>query len=103
MSQLDSNGEGFTLAEVNSQDAPRAAQGGGAPALSLGNVLELTDILVQLKAHSSLQFEPSIEASLAKMAEALVDQAKEGSSRWLATRATTEDIEARLTQFKRSI
>jgi hypothetical protein len=35
------------------------------------------------------------------MAEALADQAKEGSSRRLATRA--EDIEARLTQFKRSI
>ena len=116
MSQLDSDGEGFTLAEVNLQDGESSdLETGSFPLTSTtssrGRLRGRGSRSVSRKRPRTDRYsgaiessnEPLIEASLAKMAEALVDQAKEGSSGWLATRATTEDIEARLTQFERSI
>jgi hypothetical protein len=114
MSQLDSDGEGFTLAEVNSQDDGNSdSETGSFPLTSASSTQGRSrgrgSRSVSRKRPRTDRYsgaiegsnEPSIEASLAKMAEALADQAKEGSSRRPATRA--EDIEARLTQFERSI
>lgn len=115
-SQLDSDGEGFTVADVNSQDGGTSESDAGSLPLtsstsSRGRSRGRGSRSVSRKRPRTDRYsgaiegskEPSIEASLAKMAEALADQAKEGSFGWPATGATTEDIEARLTQFERSI
>jgi hypothetical protein len=111
---LDSDGEGFTVAEVNSQDGGTSESDAGSLPLtsrtsSRGRSRGRGSRSVSRKRPRTDRYsgaiegsnEPLIEASLAKMAEAMADQAKEGSSGRLATGA--EDIEARLTQFERSI
>ncbi|OAF61001.1 hypothetical protein VC83_02580 [Pseudogymnoascus destructans] len=115
-SQLDSDGEGFTVAEVNSQGGGTSEPDAGSlpltsTTISRGRSRGRGSRSVSRKRPRTDRYsgaiegsnEPSIEASLAKMAEALADQAKEGSFGWPTTGATTEDIEARLTQFEHSI